>query len=184
MRLKTYVKHCIMQWPTIFRNATEVYNHLFYVIGNGYHWEDGVLKEPGFKIKSKQQCIKELFEENVNDCYEHIKRWDDEHFEDKIGKELQEKLIISKYKHCAERILEGIRTIEHAEELADDFSIPSGVFPYTSPKFKFEFYPIYDSSACMNIPDDVQPDWLEGIEKINKVREEYEKQQNNDTAHN
>ena len=35
MKLKTLVKHLIMQWPGFFPNALAVYEHLFYVIGNG-----------------------------------------------------------------------------------------------------------------------------------------------------
>lgn len=42
MKLKTLVKHLIMQWPSIFPNALAVYDHLFYVIGNGsYGWKNG-----------------------------------------------------------------------------------------------------------------------------------------------
>lgn len=57
MKLKTLVKHLIMQHPDIFPNALAVYNHLFYVIGNGYRWKDGELHEVGSEIKQKSEKI-------------------------------------------------------------------------------------------------------------------------------
>ena len=76
MKLKTYVKHCIMQYPLIYRNALDVYNHLFYVIGNGYEWKNGVLHAYGFKTKSKLECIKAVIEEHLNDAKKtRIRSW-------------------------------------------------------------------------------------------------------------
>lgn len=43
MKLKTLVKHLIMQWPRLFPNALAAYDHLFYVVGNGYDWKNGEL---------------------------------------------------------------------------------------------------------------------------------------------
>jgi hypothetical protein len=52
--------------------------------------------------------------------------------------------------------------IKHAEELSEDFT----------PTKRFTFYPICEKySACTTIPDDIKPDWLEGINKINEIRE-------------
>ena len=171
-----------MQFPMLFKNATEVYNHLFYVIGNGYDWKDGELKEVGFRPKSKLQCIKDVFNEHVDDCVKQVKSLEEMLSDGRLDRELDEKLIINRYKHCAEDILEEINVIMTADERADDFSIPKDIFPYIH-EVKFEFYPISESSKCKQIPDDVKPDWKEGIEKINKIREEYEsKTKNNDNT--
>ena len=54
MKLKTCVKHCIMQYPTLYRNALDVYNHLFYLGGNGYDWKMVLFKVLGLKEKPKK----------------------------------------------------------------------------------------------------------------------------------
>lgn len=35
--------NCYVRWPSIYETRAQVLNHLFFVIGNGYSWFDGVL---------------------------------------------------------------------------------------------------------------------------------------------
>ena len=164
MKLKTLTKHLLMQWPTLFRNALDVYNHLFYVVGNGYEWKNGILVQSGFRTKTKMQCIKEY----VNESFDYVKRMQKEFIEltNDFNKEHMENVRIKHYKTSIQNILNGIELIENADIHSDDFRMREG----------FMFYPIYEGySKCTTIPDDIQPDWLEGINKINKIKEEYEK---------
>ena len=161
MKLKTYVKHCIMQYPLIYRNALDVYNHLFYVIGNGYEWKNGTLHTYGFKTKSKLECIKAVIEEHLDDAKKRELDLSDEIYTSKLSKRDIEEFAIMRYKSELKRALSEIEIVENAEKLAEDFT----------PQKDFKFYPICKYSKCMNIPDDIQPDWLEGINRINEIRE-------------
>ena len=164
MKLKTYVKHCIMQYPLIYRNALDVYNHLFYVIGNGYEWKNGVLHAYGFKTKSKLECIKAVIDEHIDSAKKREIDYKGEAiFTSRLSKQDIEDLIIMSYKGDLKRALSEIEIVENAEKLAEDFT----------PQKDFKFYPICQYSKCMNIPEDVQPDWLEGINKINEFRKQH-----------
>ena len=73
MKLKTLVKHLIMQWPGLFPNALAVYDHLFYVIGNGYNWKNGELYYIGFKTKTKEQCIQAIIDHYTEQYNDRVK---------------------------------------------------------------------------------------------------------------
>ena len=163
MKLKTYVKHCIMQYPLIYRNALDVYNHLFYVIGNGYEWKNGVLHACGFKTKPKLECIKAVITEHLNDAKRRELDLSDKIYTSKLSKQVIEEFAIMRYKGELKRALSEIEIVENAKKLAEDFT----------PQKDFIFHPICQYSKCMNIPDDIQPDWLEGINMLNEFRKQH-----------
>ena len=43
MTLKETVRENLLNYPLLFKNALDVYDQLFCVIGNGYKWKDGEL---------------------------------------------------------------------------------------------------------------------------------------------
>lgn len=45
LSVKETVRRCLIQYPSLFRNKGDVYDHLFLTIGNGYEWVDGGLVE-------------------------------------------------------------------------------------------------------------------------------------------
>jgi len=162
MKLKTLVKHLIMQWPCLFPNALSVYDHLFYVIGNGFSWKNGELQEIGFKTKTKKQCIQDVMNDYTERLNNRIKELNEMKNDDAIDeKTFNEFLELHKARY-AKHIEKEIYVIEHAKELAEDFT------PYKG----FVFYPFYEGySECSRIPKDIKPDWLEGINEYNKIRE-------------
>lgn len=175
MKLKTYVKHCIMQYPLIYRNALDVYNHLFYVIGNGYEWKNGVLHAYGFKTKSKLECVKAVIDEHIESTKKREKDYTKEIFISRLSKQDIDELIIMSYKGSLKRALSEIEIVMNAEKLAEDFT----------PQENFKFYPLSKYAKCMQIPDDIQPDWLEGINMINNFRKQHpelEDKLNNETG--
>lgn len=163
MTLKEYVKQHIMQYPGIFHNALLVYNHLFYVNGNGHEWHNGTLIEPDFKEKSVAECITD----NIKFRHEILNN--EIEFEEA---ELTHKIRHIMLMNFTNRIVEDIHTIMNAEKLANDFSIPTKRWPYNIEPF--EFYPICEYAKCMNIPDNIDPEWKDAIDKLNKIKEEYE----------
>lgn len=155
-----------MQYPSIFHNALLVYDHLFYVNGNGHKWYNGTLIEPDFKEKSVAECI-------TDDIKFHREILNNEiEFEDA---ELTRKIRHNMLMNFTNRIVEDIHTILNAEKLAEDFSIPKDIWPYNIEPF--QFYPICEYAKCMNIPKDIDPEWKAAIDKLNKIKEEYESEQ-------
>lgn len=166
MTLREYVKQLIMQYPSIFHNALLVYDHLFYVIGNAHEWHNGTLIPEDFKEKSIAECIAQSVQQN----YELTKNTFFNRCET-IKPELAKKLRSNAYTNYVNDFVEDIHTILNADKLADDFSIPKR-WPYNIKPF--QFYPICKYAKCMNIPDDIDPEWLDAINKLNKIKKEYE----------
>ena len=165
MKLKTLVKHLIMQHPYIFSNALEVYNHLFYVIGNGYRWKGGELQKVGrkFKRKSEEECIQDMINWWTDSTNQFISSWTKKKNDGRLREELVDRLISVAERRLKEHIEKETYIIKHAKELSEDFSVPDDTF---------QFYPICKGySACTIIPNNVKPDWLDGINKINEIRE-------------
>ena len=73
------------------------------------------------------------------------------------------------YKGSLKRALSEIEIIMNAEKLAEDFT----------PQKDFKFYPLSKYAKCMQIPDDIQPDWLEGINMINNFRKQHPELEDN-----
>ena len=54
----------------------------------------------------------------------------------------------------------------------------------TSQYLRILYYPIYKGySKCTTIPNDIKPDWLEGIKFINQLREKLVKENPNLDPH-
>ena len=173
MKLKTLVKHLIMQHPFIFPNALEVYDHLFYVIGNGYRWKGGELQEVGrkFKRKSEEECIQDMINRWTDSTNQLINSLKEMRNEGRLREEPADRLISEAERRLKEHVEKETYIIKHAKELSEDFSL----LDYT-----FQFYPSCEGySACTIIPDSVKPDWLEGINKINEIREKLLKENPN-----
>jgi molecular chaperone GrpE (heat shock protein) len=126
---------------------------LFYVNGNGYEWKNGTLQRIGFRAKTKKDYVETIIDEEMKSCKRHQAGL---YPIDHITKHDIESLQIAAYKTTFKRLITYIERIENAEKLAEDFT----------PQKDFKFYPICKYSKCMNIPDDIQPDWLEGINSI------------------
>ena len=151
-----------MQWPCLFPNALSVYDHLFYVIGNGFSWKNGELQEIGFKTKTKKQCIQDIIDDHIEQYENRVKELTALKNDEIINEEEFNKFI----ELCRARYTKDVERetyiVEHAKELAEDFT------PYKG----FVFYPFYEGySECSRIPKDIKPDWLEGINEYNKIRE-------------
>jgi hypothetical protein len=132
--VKETVRRMLIQWPMLFRNKSDCFNHLFLTIGNGYEWVDG--------------CLVDRFAD-PNDDQPH---WSDETGESNSGlvsgiPEIEERL-------KQHRILEAKREnaqIQLVLEIFDAFFDEHVAF--RNP------YPPSEYSDLFHMPDDVQPDW-------------------------
>jgi hypothetical protein len=151
-----------MQCPCLFPNALAVYDHLFYVIGNGFSWKNGELHEIGFKTKTKEQCIQDVMDDYNERLNNRIEELNEMKNDGVIDEEAFNKFVELHKARYAKNIEKEIYVIEHAKELSENFT------PYEG----FIFYPFCEGySECSRIPKDIQPDWLKGINMYNKIRE-------------
>lgn len=157
MNLKdTMLKHTRL-CPIDTKNKLDIYNHLFLRIGNGYEWNDGELVDVygNNTILTIEEAIENelldefnltLFNRSVN---RNIRMYDISSSECK--EKIRERL---------KRYYKNIQTILHAEDIINHNIV------INEDKRDFDFYSLTTYSTIMNIPDNVKPDWLDGIKEL------------------
>ena len=155
-------------YPRLFIDDTDIVNHLFFVIGNGYEWENGQLVSGDGsveeQIKFARDDYKRFLEERINwekqfferekdefglnyhsfNYYqEELKRMDDPNY---IANEQARELVWRK-----EQIADGMAGDTWL--LNDDGSVCRKI------------YPLCQYSHILSIPDDVADDWFEAAKK-------------------
>lgn len=150
MTLKDTVRHLLMTCPISIQNATDVYEFLFCVIGNGYHWENGELvsSDNDKNLTVKDAVIDFLKTHLIDQCSLLEKTFE-------LG--VEKKTLL--------RYIENVKSIFETEQRENDFTI---IQPKEFPK---TFYPLSRYSGMVNFPDDIKPDWLEGIKKMIEIME-------------
>ena len=131
--------------------------HFFLTCGNAYEWSNGELvyvygdnKVPTIEEDIEKELLDEyklnLFSSAINSyigCYGE---------NSPECKNQMEKFL--------KRYNENIQTILHAEDIINHNIV------INEDKRDFNFYSLTTDSAIMNIPDDIKPDWLEGIKEL------------------
>lgn len=134
--LEFTIKASILAYPSLFQIRGQVLNHLFCVLGNGYDWWDGHIRETCGD--EKHEGVQKRLLEGVPE--EEIRAWikskDDERWERNFA-DLKARL----------------------KELGVDFDPPPlSMHPLT-------IYPVCDLCEIMKLPDNIRPDWLAGAEE-------------------
>ncbi len=151
--LDRYVAEAIRNYPTLFKNRTDVLQHLFFVNGNGLEWVDGML------IDRYDNAAKDRARDLRDEAAE-LAECAEPHEEDGIIPEAHRRY----YEQQIARIRTGVRkhnllvqfTIDHADMLA--------LMPWD--RELHSIYPICEYAKMCNVPDDVKPDWLAGIREM------------------
>ena len=165
MNLKDSVINSMREYPSISGNKLDVYDHLFLTIGNGYYWVNGELIEPYNKILnilSIEDAIDNLFnnESRIDLTTDRMFFY--------IG-ELNkgEKVVKESLQYDLKRYAQDVKTIINAEKLVNQnlFEIEP-IISLDGLEPKCTLYPLSKYSAIMNIPDDIKPDWLNGIKEL------------------
>lgn len=156
MTLKDTVRSCLMSSPTVFKNAFDVYHHLFCVLGNGYKWENGEL----INKNNKQLTINESIINFLN--YNLLEEWHLDFLRKGFKNNIE--------KYHLKRIIDGVQQIMKVDETENDFSIHNPLA--LKPNDTFEFYPLTSSSTIVNFPDNIKSDWFEGIKKMVNLMED------------
>lgn len=166
MDLEATIEQSILCYPSLNRWRSDVLEHLFYVIGNGYEWQDGQLvhlgPEPSYISSSK------LFQDDyVERVSSRIAQTDPEGAE-KFRRDSAERDARQDATEAAIRAQVGWRS--------KFLGPPKSIFDTGLTAFKrptadtlrmypggWSLYPESDKySFVNNLPPDIRPDWLAG----------------------
>ena len=165
MKLKDSVINSMREYPSISGNKLDVYDHLFLTNGNGYDWVNGELIEPSNE-KPNVISIEEAIDNLFNDEY-RIDLTTDRmfFFIGELNKE--EKVVKESLQYDLKRYAQNVKTIINAEKLVNQslFEIEP-IISLDGLEPECILYPLSKYSKIMNIPDDIKPDWLDGIKEL------------------
>lgn len=165
MNLKDKVINSMREHPSISENKLQVYDHLFLTNGNGYDWENGELVEQYNKtidVISIEDAIDNLFnDENRIDLTTDRMFF----YIGELNKD--EKVVKKSLQYDLKRYAQNVKTIINAEKLVNQslFEIEP-IISLDGLKSECFLYPLCEYSEIMNIPDDIKPDWLNGIKEL------------------
>ena len=165
MKLKDSVINSIREYPSISGNKLDVYDHLFLTNGNGYDWVNGELIDKYNKrlnIISIEEAIDKLF----NDEFRIDLTTDRMFFY--IGElNKEEKVVKESLQYDLKRYAQNVKTIINAEKAVNQslFEIEP-IISLEGLEPECFLYPLCEYSKIMNIPNDIKPDWLEGIKEL------------------
>ena len=165
MKLKDSVINSMREYPSISGNKLDVYDHLFLTIGNGYDWVNGELIEPSNE-KPNVISIEEAIDNLINDEYRIDLTTDRMFFY--IGElNKEEKVVKESLQYDLKRYAQDVKTIINAEKLVNQslFEIEP-IISLEGLEPECTLYPLSKYSKIMNIPDDIKPDWLDGIKEL------------------
>jgi hypothetical protein len=150
-------------FPSLFPTEDDVLHHLFFVNGCGYEWVGGQLVNPE-DGKDPRKVIQKILRKRLTDCQKSLS-----------GE--NSPMMIRVWKRRIEEIDEpweaqAAREIERRRELAQSDNI-SYISLLPDGQICREVYPICKYAQILNVPDDVQPDWLDAARRaIAMVRTE------------
>ncbi len=151
MNVNDTVRWSIWHFPNLYHSRATVLHDLFYVIGNGYEWQDGELVYPFAGTRRDEDAYSTFRHESslrghndpiLSEVYERSRRqWNTE--------------------------VDEVRS--RIDELVNDMTFPSER-PYPQCK---------EYAKAYNLPDDIKPDWAEAAAEIAAIIEPlYAAQQN------
>lgn len=159
MNLHELVVSEIKNHPSIFKNRFSVLHHYFCVNGNGLEWIDGELADryPSESNFNPYHTDKEIFDEEVRrrEFLENSK--EKEWMKILTINEMLESMMEHTYKYYYKHNQEIDYIINNAEELAKDVTVRRNI------------YPLCRYAKIVNIPDDIDPKWLEVVFEVIKM---------------
>lgn len=148
MNLQETIEDCIRWYPSLFDTRTSVLNHLFFVNGNGYDWIDGELVDiyEDENTRTEEDAV-------WANGWERYKEGMEEFIAEPVLANFFDNLKVF-YKEKEEKYRK-IRN-EYKERASKD---------YTEEKFT-RWYPVCKYAGIVTFPDDIKPDWAEGIKEV------------------
>lgn len=138
MTVETTLQDMYNNYPTLFSNRQECYNHLFCTNGNGYVWKWGQIVEDVYGLKDMEEI-------HVDD-YKNPKTREAKQTEENI-----------KMKQDMDR---DIHNCLRDCDIEDGHEDPGEYNPN-----KHHWYPLCKYALILNIPDDIKPDWKRAVDE-------------------
>lgn len=142
MNVNDSVRWAIWHFPNLYHSRATVLHHMFYLIGNGYEWQDGELVYPYADARKDEDAYSTFRHESslrgnndpiLSEVYERSRRqWNTE--------------------------VDEIRN--RIDELVTDMTFPPE-----------HLYPKSEYAYAYNLPDDIKPDWAEAAAEIAAIIE-------------
>lgn len=158
MRFEEAVQCCYDCYPSLFAYRWEVLSHLFCVYGdggNGYRWKDGEL----VSIEDKEYTPRLAEGEKAHQSLDYLKAELTKYYTE-IYENANMRHFIQLEQEIATQFPEQGKIVLSFEERIQD-----EVKKDIEKRKKVNFWLVTDSCAMFNIPDNVKPDWLEGIKE-------------------
>lgn len=151
MKLEEHIRLSILNYPTIFKNRSDVLDHLFCVIGNGYEWENGelVAADTNREATNKREAKKALTDW-LSGTRERLGLDFDYEFSYRERKKPKESRVTFARRWMKVRWADAYEAIEDIDNRVSETPDKS-------------FYPICEYSRMCTVPDDVREDWLSGV---------------------
>lgn len=155
LTVRETLRENLLNYPMLFKNALDVYDQLFCVIGNCYKWKDGELVSTSLNkvVKTKAGAVFYQIKNLITDRMQ----WKALRL---VGPVNATRSIMRRGRMIVSRILDVDKNI-------DDFSIKDDEDMSKHFKdYRFSFYPLSRHSAICNLPDDIMPDWLDAAKRM------------------
>ena len=137
MQVETTIQRMLDNFPMLFSNRQECYDHLFCVIGNGYRWWHGQLvKDDPFYYEPSVRKV--------------LLQFNDDDYKRKVPRAKQTDENIRKKQ---KRDAEVLAWLEERKK--------HGATPDTSEKW----YPLYREARIYHVPRNAKPDWKRAAEE-------------------
>lgn len=158
-----HTKQAMMKaYPRLFMDEWDVLDHLFFVVGNGYYWDNGELSE---KI-SLEEMISRAKADRVHADKLSLDAWNRaDKFFAKLGKNHSpyEPYETDDDERNRNKEYEFRRIIAVKEFDECYFILDDGV------TIGHKIYSVSSYSKILNIPDDIKSDWLEAAKMAIKI---------------
>lgn len=154
MTYENTIRNSLLTYGTIFPSEWHVAEHMFCVIGNGWHWENGQVVSDDYNKKKQVLTFKELLDNDKPNSYELQKL---HNYKNNITQVFDERDILVSMRNDLIRNQSAIMNYEFGNYFVPDFSICA------------ELPTVYDTSEYSlinNIPSDIKPDWINGLHKF------------------
>lgn len=152
MTLEQTIQYLYNDCPALFKERADCLDHLFCTIGNGYVWHNGQLICEDITDSEYIKYLESLFVDGK--AYQHTK-WS-----------LRDEYIHNEYIEERYKNKDNGYTVE--DRVRAILSVPDDVY-YRVPERKQRwavFLQGYTEYMLLkSVPDDVQPDWLKGVEE-------------------
>lgn len=150
--VKNTLLDSLFAYPLLFKNKWDVYHHWFAVCGNGFDWIDGCLVDKSSLSRDFILTKEAAVEAQLDDFTMKVNEIDKAYGE---NAKFSDKEYYNAIQFATAIASKKQERIKYVDSYIDDFTPTNG-----------EIYPLSNYSKIMQIPEDIQPDWLEACEEF------------------